>query len=209
MTDDGMHKVFGIGLNKTGTTTLQHCGTALGYHCSGSSRQFLKEVKIRNNLSNLEKHVDYYDLFQDWPWPLLYREVDRIAPGSKFILTVRRNEQAWLESLKKHSMRTRPIRHSRKIVYGHRYPHYYPDEYLAVYRRHNDEVRSYFADRQNDFVELCWEHGDGWDKLCGFLGKEIPDAPFPHANNSDAAKSYRTRRILNHVLCHYLTRHPK
>jgi hypothetical protein len=22
--------------------------------------------------------------------------------------------------------------------------------------------------------------GDGWEKLCGFLGMPVPDAPFPH-----------------------------
>ncbi len=35
------------------------------------------------------KLVEQYDAFQDNPWPMLYRELDRTFAGSKFILTVR------------------------------------------------------------------------------------------------------------------------
>jgi hypothetical protein len=29
---------------------------------------------------------------------------------------------------------------------------------------------------------LEWEIGDGWGPLCEFLGKPVPEVPFPHAN---------------------------
>jgi hypothetical protein len=29
--------------------------------------------------------------------------------------------------------------------------------------------------------------GDGWDKLCPFLGKTAPNAPFPCTNQTDYA----------------------
>lgn len=29
---------------------------------------------------------------------------------------------------------------------------------------------------------LEWSPEDGWKPLCGFLGKPVPDIPFPHAN---------------------------
>ena len=42
-------------------------------------------------------------------------------------------------------------------------------------------MRTYFAARSRaPFIELCWEKGDGWAELCGFLGVEAPDAVFPH-----------------------------
>ena len=28
---------------------------------------------------------------------------------------------------------------------------------------------------------------DGWQPLCEFLGKDVPDAPFPHQNKNSAA----------------------
>ena len=30
--------------------------------------------------------------------------------------------------------------------------------------------------------------GSGWEPLCKFLGKEVPDVPFPHANESETLK---------------------
>lgn len=32
---------------------------------------------------------------------------------------------------------------------------------------------------------LEWEVGDGWEPLCKFLGKPVPDVPFPHANTQN------------------------
>lgn len=29
---------------------------------------------------------------------------------------------------------------------------------------------------------LEWSVDEGWEPLCAFLGKEVPDEPFPHAN---------------------------
>lgn len=29
---------------------------------------------------------------------------------------------------------------------------------------------------------LEWDISDGWEPLCKFLGKPVPDVPFPHAN---------------------------
>ena len=31
---------------------------------------------------------------------------------------------------------------------------------------------------------LEWTVKDGWEPLCKFLGKEVPDQPFPHTNAS-------------------------
>ena len=31
---------------------------------------------------------------------------------------------------------------------------------------------------------LIWNVKDGWEPLCSFLGKEIPDEPIPHDNKT-------------------------
>jgi hypothetical protein len=38
---------------------------------------------------------------------------------------------------------------------------------------------------------LEWYIDDGWEPLCKFLGKPVPDTPFPHANA--AAGGWKTR----------------
>jgi hypothetical protein len=193
--------VFGIGLNKTGTTTLGECGKILGYRCISHNRKLLEDVVLRNYFENLREVVSQYNFFEDWPWPLVYKELDNLFSGSKFILTVRRNEQIWLKSLKKHSLRTPPKKHSRKLAYGYNYPHKHEKEHIELYKSHNEDVRAYFRGRENDFLEVCWENGDGWEKLCRFLKKDIPDVPFPHARKGkDQRAKKKLWPIINRML---------
>ena len=33
--------------------------------------------------------------------------------------------------------------------------------------------------------------GDGWEKLCGFLGYPVPAKPFPHANKASLSRKFK------------------
>ena len=175
-------KVFGIGLNKTGTTTLGQCARILGYNHTGYNRKLLKDVVLRNDFSGIETTVNNYEFFEDWPWPLIYRQLDSRFPGSKFILTTPKDAVTWFNKLKNHSMKTHPVRHARRLSYGYDFPHNHEQEHLDFYARHNAEVCEYFKNRGDDFIKLCWENGDGFAALCGFLGRDVPDIELPHAN---------------------------
>lgn len=50
-----------------------------------------------------------------------------------------------------------------------------------IYRRHYRDVR---AKVPKDNL-LNYQLGSGWEPLCQFLGKEVPDVPFPHRNEAD------------------------
>ena len=193
-------KIFGIGLNKTGTTTLGKCGQILGYHCFSGNKILLKDVILNQDFKRIKETVNDYDLFEDWPWPLIYKELDEMFPNSKFILTVRRNEQVWLNSLKQHSLRTRPFLHSRKLAYGYNYPHHKTKEHIDFYKKHNEDVRRYFSGREKDFIEICWENGDDFSKLCNFLGQDIPDLPIPHTNKGSSVHISKKRYWMNKFL---------
>ena len=194
-------RIFGIGLNKTGTSTLGSCGEMLGYRVKGCDKELLQDVRLKNDFTRIREAVENHDLFEDWPWPLIYKELDKMYPGSKFILTVRKNEKKWIESLKKHSLKTPPDNHCRKLAYDYNYPFGHEKKHLQFYRKHNDEVREYFRGRESDFIELCWENGDGWDKLCPFLGMEVPETPFPHTNKTiDKKRTSRKLVLKNRAL---------
>lgn len=196
-----MHKVFGIGLNKTGTTTLGVCLSQLGYRHTSFQRALLVDF-VAGNPEPAFAVADQFDSFEDWPWPLMYRELDARFPRSKFILTLRASPEIWLESLKQHSTTTHPDMHARKLAYGWDYPHGHEQEHLAFYRRHAEAVRAHFGSR---LLELTWEDGDGWEKLCGFLDKPVPDVPLPHANRASdyninpAFQAENLRRIAQQV----------
>lgn len=175
-------KVLGIGLNRTGTTTLGVCLRHWGFNhraCDHAAFELWRTGRYDELLSVVRQ----YDSFEDWPWPLIYREIDEAFPGTKFILTRRKDPQTWFDSLCRHAERIGPTDY-RESIYGHAMPHGHREEYIAFYERHNEAVRAYFRDRPDDFLEVCWEQGDGWDELSSFLGLQRPDLPFPHANQT-------------------------
>lgn len=183
-------KVFGIGLNKTGTTTLAECLKYFGYRHTSSNLELTRLV-ARQDLDPVFRFAEAYDSFEDWPWPLIYRELDVRFPGSRFVLTTRSSPDVWLHSLKKHALLTGPTEF-REIAYGFATPDGHDAEHIRRYEQHNAGVRRYFAGRPHDLLEVCWETGSGWSELAGFLGHSTPDLPLPHANRSDRKR----RRLL-------------
>ena len=206
-----MNKIFGIGLNKTGTKTLGECLKTLGYRHSSAQKGLLKDIVLRNDYSTVFKHVNSLDSFEDWPWPLIYKELDSKYPNSRFILTIRKDEFTWLNSLKKHSLRTKPLNNHRKFAYGFEYPFGHEDEHINFYKQHNAEVIEYFKNRPNDLLVICWENGDGWEKLGQFLGKDTLDVPVPHMNEGRSKKrdlSAVSRVMVNKILSYLLKNKP-
>lgn len=179
-------KVFGIGLNRTGTSSLRQALRRLGYRHTGFSAKLVR-AWARGEMEPLHRVADFYESFEDWPWPLVWREMEaRHGARARFVLTLRRSPGIWLASLKRHAARTATAGHVRRLVYGHASPEGHEAELLAFYERHEREVRAHFAapERAGRLAVLCWERGDGWAELCGFLGERVPDLPFPHANAS-------------------------
>ena len=43
----------------------------------------------------------------------------------------------------------------------------------------------HFKERPEALLVLRITEGDGWEKLCPFLGQKIPRMPFPHANKAN------------------------
>jgi len=125
-------KVFGIGLNKTGTTTLGVCLKTLGFRHAPYDRELLYQIKA-GDFAGVHEVADSYDSFEDWPWPLIYRELDARYPDARFVLTERISVDRWLDSLKNHSVRAGTPR-VRELVYGHPMPHGHDAEHIAFYQ---------------------------------------------------------------------------
>ncbi len=182
-------RVIGVGLNKTGTTTLAECLRILGYKKHVSVRRDLLAEYRRGQLDNVFKVIEENESFTDWPFPLMYREIFfRFGDRARYILTKRVSALKWLESLKKHSLRTLPDQHSRLLAYGYNYPHGVEEYHLDFYERHRYEVVNFFGRHNSEhlLLEVSWDAGDEWARLCEFLDKPIPEEPFPHANKNSA-----------------------
>lgn len=174
------NKVFCIGFHKTGTTSLGVALSMLGYKVAGAMG--VRDSHIAVNVMTLASRVaEDHDAFQDNPWPIIFREMDQRFPGSKFVLTVR-DPDLWIDSVIRHFGNKET--EMRKWIYGVGSPVGNENIFLDRYRAHQRDVINYFADRPNDLLVMDLRAGDGWNKLCPFLGHAVPAHPFPHMNKS-------------------------
>ncbi len=173
-----MNKVFGIGFHKTGSKSLGIALEILGYSVCGPRQDLLNSIKEKNYKSVFGIVKDY-DAFQDNPWPLMYKKLDKKFPGSKFILTVR-DEDKWIKSIV-HYFGSKNTE-MRKWIYGIGCPNGNEELYLNVYKKHILEVKEYFKNRPDNLLVIDLTAGEGWEQICPFLEKQFPEKNFPHVN---------------------------
>lgn len=184
-------KILGIGLSKTGTTSLCRALRMLGY----SVVDF--DVGLKN--------IANFDAATDTPVADAFEALDREYPGSKFIYTVRERE-AWHRSCKeawRYADATNFVKRAKSK--GLDVPELFTRLYEGVsydraafdraYDRHDRRVRSYFRDRPQDILVMNVAAGEGWEKLCPFLDCEIPAEPFPRINVQKTKAQYNLKMV--------------
>lgn len=168
---------WGVGLARTGNTSFCASLELLGY---GPVRQDPTFEMLRDLQGGSGNTV-----------VLQFKYLDYIFPGSKFVLTTRTVE-SWLASMERSHL------HNPRRIQGQ---HDRIARRMAIYEtvgfdrqtladsffRHHSEVRRYFAQRPNDLLELDVAGGQGWDRLCPFLGVPSPGVAFPALNQGVSA----------------------
>lgn len=179
-------KIFGIGFQKTGTSSLNEALRLLGYRAVGGFRinhpkgvAIAPPVTTEKVLAVALPRAAAADAFNDNPWPLLFRELDLAFPDAKFILTLR-DPDRWLASVLRH-FGDNPGEMARWI-YGVDQPRGNEARYREVYAAHNAAVRAHFSDRPGKLLVADFTQGADWAELCPFLGQPIPAMAFPHDN---------------------------
>lgn len=175
------NKVFGIGANKTGTLSLARALEILGLRTSHYvHHEEMSKKYIKNQF--LFEFLKEFDAVTDLPIPSIYSELDRVYKGSKFILTIR-DVHSWIRSEEiHHSKLIGPI-FEVYLMYGSWY--FEREIFIKRYQEHNRKVIEYFQDRKDDLLVMDICGGDGWEKLCPFLGAENPHVPFPNFNRAN------------------------
>ena len=183
--DPGRPRIFGIGLNKTGTTSLHEAFRLLGHdslHWGGPALRRFIEVSLESDeplLSRLDPHLDAFSDIQVLSEN--YELLDRQFPGSRFVLTVRPLDE-WIESRRRH-VEANQRRHAAGTYHG-KFLEVDEPAWRAHWTRHVEGVRTYFAGR-DDFLELDLIACPDWSPLCDFLGVARPATTFPWANRAD------------------------
>lgn len=182
-------KIFCIGLSKTGTRSLHDALEILGLrsvHWGGPDLQTAvrrgPEIRAtverslregRPLLTDLEEADAYSDI---QALSINFDALDRQYPGSKFILTVRALDD-WINSRRQH-VETNVERRSRG-EYAGTFLTVDVEGWRAEAVDHERRVRAHFAGRPADLLVLDIPAGDGWERLCPFLGLPVPPEPFP------------------------------
>lgn len=163
-------KIFGIGLSKTGTTSLATAMELLGF-------------TAKHGPSDI-KEVDKFDFLNDISISWRFRTLDMIFPNAKFILTVR-DKKSWLKSCKRHFAHRKPsLRWLEHRIMCYQQPEYDEERFGLAYDRHSTDVMQHFGDREAKLLVMDICAGDGWDKLCPFLQRAVPNRKFPWCNAS-------------------------
>ena len=103
-----MNKIFGVGLNKTGTTSIAKALEILGFDSVHfvSKKGNIKNIIEKNgqNAQPLLNGIEEYDAYLDWNRPQtnhFFKKFDLQYPDSKFILHTRPMED-WIKSRYQH-----------------------------------------------------------------------------------------------------------
>jgi len=186
-------KVFGIGLSRTGTTSLTMALDGLGIDSAHWENPFTREI-----LSDVD--FPLFGACTDISVAHVFETLFFAYPNARFIMTTRPFEP-WLASIRKlyHALYgsddfdALKDRFARDLTVN-REPgpvgiqmaiYFSAPSFEAARARYEDRVRGFFADKARDrFLELDLGAGGGWAPLCAFLGKPVPTVPFPWTNKA-------------------------
>jgi hypothetical protein len=196
-------KVLGVGLGRTGSLSLHRAFQLLGFKSIHYDQVRLRDVLDGSNARPDFRRYDDVDAVTDVPTAYFYRELLEAYPECKAVLTVRDVDSWWESSIghndrdpvtepslwqrafalistaeaarvEKHRFKTQ----LRNYIYGSAVPREFL--YKRKYVEYNERVLAEIPPDRLLVMNIVG--GDGWEKLCPFLGMSIPSEPFPHEN---------------------------
>nr|XP_039273486.1 uncharacterized protein LOC120347534 [Styela clava] len=205
-------KVLVVGFSKTGTKTMNSALRILGYSIYDYEDNFyyLRNdwIKILTKGGTKEDFYRMYknvDASMDIPVVIFWEEILEAFPDCKLIFMRRKDEEDWIKSWEKQAKSVADnylmkllscfsptaysimqySHHVGRIAFGAR-PHRWYEAYQGIsptvakkrYRDHNTSVLTRAP--KDQVIEFTLS--EGWDPLCKFLGKPIPEVEFPHRN---------------------------
>ena len=189
-------KVVGSGPGRTGTKSMQTALTMLGLGpCHHMVEVFAHPetmalwIEAGAGRPDWDAIFEGYNSMVDYPGAAYWREIAAHYPDAKVLHTVR-DPDAWFDSTQAtifapdsmasaegplaaffNSLTSRIGVFTRERMHDRAFMTDY-------FRRNTQEVKATIpADRL-----LIFEAGEGWERLCEFLGVAAPEAPFPSEN---------------------------
>jgi len=180
-------KVFGIGLSRTGTTSLANALTILGIDAAHWTNPLTHQI-----LSDMDFFL--FGACTDCSVSPEFEKLYYLYPNAQFVYT-RRDADAWAQSFWAHHRRVSwagDMESFREAFSQRPFPDatvefalYTTDDVRDSYHAFEQRVRGFFSDKpKGKLLELDISAGQGWPELCAFLDKPLPETPFPKLNTS-------------------------
>lgn len=200
-------KVIGAGFGRTGTMSTKVALQQLGF---GPCLHMIDLIAANQDLAQTfydayqGKPVDWTEALQgwestvDWPGCTFYKQLMDTFPNAPVILNVR-DPESWYKSMndtiydaamkleQMPEMRDRPATKMIKaVVWDGDMKGDFQNKKgsIEIFEQHNKEVKDYVPAGRL----LVFDVKQGWEPLCSFLGVDVPDMPFPHANDTESFK---------------------
>lgn len=186
--------LIGAGFGRTGTDSMRLALTMIGMGPCHHMKEVIdspEQTRLWRALVDGEA-ADWDHIFSgyrssvDWPSAYYWRELSDYYPNAKILLTLR-SAESWYESMSKTIFKviaksTDPESLGVSLIGNKIFDGRWDDKdhALAVYKRNITNVKAAFPDKRL----LVYELGSGWEPLCAFLNKPVPDRPFPRANSA-------------------------
>lgn len=185
-------KVFGIGLSRTATRSLNKALNMLGL------RAFHWRFPPENRLLRIEDAY-YCDAITDINAAFCFETLSRTFPNAKFIYTTRPID-TWTPSVIKHYGAARPADLKQRMralattetpvpsllnhapLY-HAIHHALYTEHITwsdAYVAHDRAVKSFFANSPRLLEFDVFGRNHGWKELCTYVNRKMPQTPYPH-----------------------------
>lgn len=193
--------VIGAGFGRTGTLSLKSALETLGYekchhmieviHKPGEAEKWMQAIEAET--VDWDTLLAGFEATVDWPACHFYKELADYYPQAKVLLSVRDPRQ-WFESMSETTLRViskriqaddvqQPKNLGTELVVKAAFSGRIDDleHGIRVFNQHTqDVINAIEPDRL-----LVFDVRQGWEPLCQFLDKPVPDTAFPRVNSRD------------------------
>lgn len=197
-------KVIGAGFGRTGTLSMKAALQQLGYNKCHHMLEVMPNPKQLDMWYRIgegeaiewDTVFDGFEASVDFPSCSYWRETAAHYPDAKIILTTR-SFASWYESASETIYPASAkipgwmgvfipfVRKLKAMTYSTIWDRVFDgrfedkDHARRVFEKHEADVKATFpAERL-----LIFHPKEGWGPLCAFLGKSVPDTPFPNVND--------------------------
>jgi len=203
-------KVFCIGRNKTGTTSLKQAFIDLGYIVGEQdiAEHLFDDYFLTGNYQPIINYCKTAQVFQDMPFSFYQTlpHIDKAFPNSKFILTVRDSPDQWYTSFVKYYSKSvgvngRPAKYeeleSSNYVSSNYRTKFIVDAHgtsaedpfnrnilIKEYSKHIDYVESHFKGREKSLLTLNIAEPSAFQRFLDFIGQKSNAIEFPWENKT-------------------------